>query len=306
MIRLDMFTKPIARISVVLTLLGNCTAYAQTPIEAGLEKPGSSFLLHLDAQETPVLRGLVNLDAAGLGSSGMAYPMIGGPLGLVVGVLTHAAVVEGSKAQQKNALQTAADKVAEPYQLVVGKWSLNDLMRQALPNLAKRVRISMSDSQVSEQQGLQKLIISPTFALTQDEKAIVLDYTFHITKSTTSPESVTSRAIIRVVSHPLVDEEPRKVWLSDDGERLRRELSGLLAEATEISVSITESVANASDVKHKTVRYQRGAEDVIERAQLISKTCDRLLLKNLRGEFVSVPTKPAPQGCANDISMSPS
>jgi hypothetical protein len=45
------------------------------------------------------------------------------------------------------------------------------------------------------------------------------------------------------------------------------------------------------DAPHRTVRYRLGGEERMERAQVLSERCDRLLIRNLRGWLMSVPVQ---------------
>jgi hypothetical protein len=47
---------------------------------------------------------------------------------------------------------------------------------------------------------------------------------------------------------------------------------------------------------YRTVRYPQGSSEQIERATLMAQSCDRLVIRNLRGTLMSVPAQD-PQGC---------
>jgi hypothetical protein len=51
--------------------------------------------------------------------------------------------------------------------------------------------------------------------------------------------------------------------------------------------------ASAEDTKpFKMVRYPEGGAEKMERTQIINDRCDGMVIRNLRGAFMSVPVKP--------------
>lgn len=277
---------------------GLSPAFAQKDAMGGGKAGAPALSLVESPSDAVVFHGLVNWDEAGLGSGTMAYPVVGGALSLVVGVLTHAALVEGDKSKQKTALQAAADKVVEPYQETLAKWSLNGLLKISLEQLQEPVVKSMVAKGAGDPSALV-VESQPTFALTSDQRAVVLDYAVSVYPPGDHVHPA-MKTVVRVISKALPAEDPKSIWLANEGARLKGEAVDLLKEALRISVEVAHASADESvgSPKQKTVRYMQGGEEHVERAQLVSESCERLVLKTLRGELMSVPAKVAPPSCA--------
>ena len=276
-----------------------CVLVSMPPAFAQADAKLSTALSVVESpSDAVVFHGLVNQDEAGLGTGGMAYPGIGGALGLVVGVLTHAALVEGEKSRQRTALQVAADKVVEPYQETLAKWSLNGLLKSAMDQLLQPVVKSMVSKGTGDP---ASLVVEPhpSFALTSDQRAVVLDYVVAVYSPGDHVHPVL-KTVVRVISKALTAEDPKSIWLANEGTRLKSEAVDLLKEALRVSVDVALASADesAGSPKQKTVRYMQGGEERVERAQLVNESCDRLVLKTLRGELMSVPAKIAPASCS--------
>ena len=80
------------------------------------------------------------------------------------------------------------------------------------------------------------------------------------------------------------------VWLADDGAKLKAESFALFGRSLDIALRVAAGDPAPADVPFKSFHYYEGVSEKVERAQLVSETCERQLLKTLRATFLSVPT----------------
>jgi hypothetical protein len=135
------------------------------------------------------------------------------------------------------------------------------------------------------------------YSLTQDQRAIVLDNTVAFYPEGGSKAPVYQNTV-RVVSQPRTEEDLAAYWSGEDGEKLKAEASALLAESLRIALAETRRGEADAALVQKTFRYPEGSSERIERAGMVSESCDRLVLKTLRGWMLSVPKRAAAADCA--------
>ncbi|RRS05422.1 hypothetical protein EIP75_04215 [Aquabacterium soli] len=241
-------------------------------------------------------RGAVNHDTTGLGAGAMLYPAVGGIGGLIAAVVTHGVLVESAKNSQKTQLQEAANRVLQPYESVLGGFRQHDLMQQAL-NKARTPGPKKLATMPTEIRHGRWIQCAPQFLLTQDHRAVVLENA--VTVATPGrPEPF--KAVIKVVSLPAKTDAPTAWWGEAEGARLKGESAGLLAESVDIALALARQEAAGAvgqAVVHKTVRYPEGGVRKMERAEVLSQTCERLLIRNLRGDLMSVPLLEPADSC---------
>lgn len=244
------------------------------------------WMLRLPSDASVEYHGVVNFDAAGMGAGGMVYPAFG-VAGLLAAVVTHGVIIDATKQKQKDQLQAKADEVLLAYKPFLDKFSYRDLMQRA----AAKVRFA-GESRLIEpgaDAGQGMLVESaPVLKLTQDQKAIVLDNLVAIQLPGVSRESA-YRTSIHVVSSPSTSTELAAFWSENDGERIKDESARLVAESLDIAFGEAGKGAVTSNAAYRTVRYFEGAAEKIERAQVLAEQCERLLIRTLRGNLMSVP-----------------
>lgn len=247
----------------------------------------TGFLLKLPASERVAFKGGVSFDQAGGAVEQKVYPA-SGLAGLLVAVATHGAIVSVSRSQEKTRLQTQADLVLGPYEEVLGHFSHQELMKAplaGLPGRGERRLIEASDP------GNGGWVVEgvPTFTMTQDEQALVLDHAV-VVYPALDRASIRYQNVVRVVSAPLPPEAPRAVWLAEQGQRLRQESQTLYAHSLRIILNeLAQGLSPAADSPQRTFRYPEGATQRMERAQLLSQHCERVIVRTLRGWVLSVP-----------------
>jgi hypothetical protein len=281
-------------------IAGTIIAMASVPIAAADDageapapvlqaaETNAGWVLRLPKEEQVVYRGIVSFDSAGMGSGGMLYPAPGLE-GFLAAVLTHGFIVEASKNSQKQKLQKKADKVLAPYQSIIGSYQHKDLMQRALGKLV--VDGSKTVADFSAEPGGHWLIESaPVFSMTSDESAIVLDNVISVYAPGT-PKTPVFQNVVRVISHPENATDLVGIRMKNDGESLKDDSASLLAESLQIAVDEVSRKAGENKNPHKTFRYFQGGTEQMERGQLVSERCNRVLLKTLRGWLMSVPSR---------------
>jgi hypothetical protein len=205
--------------------------------------------------------------------------------GMLAAVLTHGLLVGAAKDDQKAKLQTAANNVLGPYKAVLDNFDFRDLMRRALRKTANGANGKLIDP--PDDAGSEMLVESlPVFSLTQDQKAIILDNVVSITVRRNTPAAIHP---IRVVSTAQSETDIVAFWMRNDGEKLKDESARLVALSFDIAFRNVVSEADNVTPPYRTIRYQEGAAEKIERAQVLSNDCSRLVIRTLRGTLMSVP-----------------
>lgn len=268
---------------------------AHTSVNAAEAAPvqGGARYVWLEAGPGPIaLRGWLPDEASKAGGA-MSYPMVGGVLGLVAGILTHGAIVEAEKSRQKTAIQVEADRVTEPYQDLLKGASMSELMRAAGANGAGLVPAPQWVGAQQPSPDAHTIEFQPSFAMTQDQRALMMEGVVIVRAPGQSQQAAVSIGL-QAVSLPLKGESPRSQWLANQGAMFKAEVQGLLQEGLRMALAIARQPSDAdAALKPRTVRYVQGGEERAERARVLSEACDRWWIKNLRGDWMSVPPKNA-------------
>lgn len=245
--------------------------------------------LRLPKEEKVVYRGVVSFDAAGTGAGNIMYPAPNAA-GLLVAIITHGVIMESAREMQKNRMQSDADRVLSPYEAVLKDYSYNDLAQRALKRMTARGTKRLL--QVSESPDAERMIEgTPVFFMTQDQSALVLDST--VTIHAPGAATPAYQNTVRVVSKAREEENIVDFWNADQGEALKEQSAILLAEAMDIAVRALLAGASSDGNPSRTIRYMEGKTEKMERGQLMSEHCGRVVIKNLRGWLMSVPVRPA-------------
>jgi len=245
-----------------------------------------AWWLRLPKDEKVAFRGVVNFDQAGVGNNSFLYPAPNA-VGLLVAVLTHAAIVDSAKNSQKQKLQEKADQVLAPYQGILADYRHAELMKRGLEKTTTAADKHLVGSQ--EQPGPGWTVDStPVFSMTQDQTAIVLDNTIAIVGA--GGKDASFQGTVRIVSAPLAGADRAGLWTANGGEKLKEESSSLFAESLDIAARHAGGGLEGKGVQ-RTFRYFEGGTERMERAELLADLCSRLVLKTLRGDIMSVPAR---------------
>lgn len=189
----------------------------------------------------------------------------------------------------RNKLQEAADKELFPYQTVLASYNHRELMQSALEMTPAGGRKRLVG--FSETPGDDWFIESmPIFSFSPDQRAIILENNISIYPPGNWTAAV-YKNIVKVVSQPKSETDIVSFWTTDNGKKLKEESAGLFAESLGIALSEAANMANQNNNAHKTFRYFEGSTERMERGQLISEHCDRVVIKTLRGTPMSIPTR---------------
>jgi len=280
-----------AGLTAAFTVAGN--AYAAAPAASAPPRYVAKDLgwsLKLPAEETVVYQGIANFDNAGMGTGSMLYPAPN-IAGFIAALITHGVIVERTRNAQKTRMQEAADRVLLPYKSVLTDYKYRDLMRQALEKTTTSGDKRLAEP--SEKPGSDLRIESlPVFSMTQDQTAIVLDNAIVIYAPST-PSTPAYRNIVRVVSRAETAPDIVKHWTDNEGAALKIESARLLAESLDLALGDIAAGFEQARLQ-RTVRYNEGHTEKMERGEVIREHCGRVVLKNLRGWLMSVAAKPAP------------
>lgn len=273
--------------------------FAQADVEAPVVAPEPQWSVKLPADKEVIFHGATNADDAGLNAGGMLYPAPT-PLAFLAAIATHAIILDGSKRHQLSKQQEEADKVLLPYRPVIDKMDARDLVRTALAASAQGQPAKTIET-IPNPQTETILESTPVFWMTADQESIIVDNVLSIRKPGDNEKPAYSN-VIRVVSPPHRSSAPQTYWMGNS-KNLWETVVKLLSESIEIGLK----EANAAAIEEKpfrTVRFNEGRQEKMERAQLLEDRCGRMLLKTLRGSLMYVPrlntanTQPVDTSCS--------
>jgi hypothetical protein len=250
----------------------------------------TAWSLRLPKAQTVAYRGVASFDTAAGPGGGMLYPAPNAAVAIVA-LLTHATVVQTAKAKQMEKLQEDADKVLLPYRLVIDGYTHRELMQRALDRLPASVSKSLLSTSDKPASGWW-MDCALVFSMTQDQRAFVLDNTISVYAPDDSSLPAYVNAV-RVISPPRNAPDMVVFWAGNAGEHLKEESISLFAESMDLALSEATGRFAAVDNAQKTIRYPEGGQEKMERAQPVRETCDRVLMRTLRGGLMSVPRRRA-------------
>jgi hypothetical protein len=275
-------------------------------ISAALASPAwaqnDGLSLRLPKEDRIVYRGAVSFDQAGMGSGSFLYPAPNAA-GMLAAIITHGALAGSARESQKSKLEADADRVLSPYEAVLTSYTQRELAQRAVKKMATQGNKRLLE--LSDKPGADRLIEGVSvFYMTQDQSALVLDsiVAIHVPGGTSPAYQNT----IRVVSNPKGAENLAEFWNADQGEALKDQSAILLAEALDLALRAVLPEGPGEAAPFKTHRYLEGKSEKMERGQLFSEHCNRMVIKNLRGWLMSVPVKQSAGGaslCGEQSSM---
>lgn len=248
------------------------------PVRLGTE---GNWSVRLPEADKVVYKGEIiqdnrNVEADGIHSIDVLYSLA---------VVTGKYIKEYGKDEE---LQAEANKVLLPYQTALGNFTHRELVQRGLNKVSvggSKKWIEFNSPPVAD----WIVEVTPSFTLTQDQSAIVLNNHISI-YAPGSPSEPIYKNLIRIVSDPRNEPDPANFWMAGGGEKLKEESASLLARSLEI---VWGEIDNASrkdgPVRPKTIRYRHGKSEKMERAELIVTRCNRVVVRTLRGWLMSVP-----------------
>ncbi|MFD1121981.1 hypothetical protein ACFQ2T_05660 [Methylophilus flavus] len=288
---------------VINMLIFNSSAMAEPankPTTLSLPfKSNSQWMLELPNDGPVVYHGVYSLDEAGTGKGGMLYPAPSAA-GLVAAIVTHALIINSVKNEQKNQLQLNADQVLSSYQEALNHFKYGELIERTIDRLSLTPAAEHLKALAYSE---RRMIIesAPTFMLTQDQKTIIINDNVVIRIPGQTPE-VAHKSMIRVISAAENSADSSSFWTGNQGENIKGISSQLHAQSIDIALQTFAAGKSAESKPFQTVRYKEGLSDKVERAQVIHKDCDRMLIKNLRGVFISAPVVKSPENACEPVT----
>ncbi|AIF47594.1 hypothetical protein [Dyella japonica] len=256
------------------------------PVASVPAAQGLNWSLQLPADEKVPFSGVANFDGSGMSTGSMMYPAPNA-IGLLAAVLTHAAIMKSTRNAQKTKIQKDADKVLGPYQPVLDGFHTNALMERGLSLTSSGTARQLLQEGQDDHQGW--LVLStPSYAMTQDQSTLVLDNIVEI-YAPNERKKASYVNTVRVISSARQEQDMMTYWTRDQGNPLKEESARLLAAS--LDIAIADASRAKADAPFKTVRYQEGHAERMERGQLIDEQCGRVLLRSLRGTLMSAPAK---------------
>jgi hypothetical protein len=275
--------------AAALALVG-CSTAAQTDSQAKatterlLLGTQQAWRLRLPQQDEVFFQGAVNRDSTKGAGTAIVYPVYG-VAGLLVAVAAHAAIEGGMQNHKKSKEQAQADEVLNPYQPLIKSLSSKALMQQALDQLSSTEDKALIDFSALKFAGWN--VQGPfIFSMTQDQKAIFLDqdFIFQAPQSHAQPSQPYS---VRVIYNVPTGDNALDFWTTRQGENLKKISVQLLKESIELALS--DLPYASQDASEKTIRYAMGDVEKVERGQIVKESCDRLIIKTLRGGLLYAP-----------------
>ncbi|MFH1869259.1 MAG: hypothetical protein ABIK82_19330 [Pseudomonadota bacterium] len=227
---------------------------------------------------TPVWRGIGADEGAGTNGMTMLYPAPNAG-GLLVAILTHAAIVQGERSADRAARQAEADRVLETHAATIAALSAELLLAAARERLPK-LMLDASRGLIVE--------IEPRYSLSMDQRTLILDSTFRVHAADT-PSVTRFENTVRVVSTPCEAEDPAAHWAAEAGSALKKESVAMLAHSLQVALA---PLAPTNPKAFRTQRYRFGQSEKIERGQPVASGCARIVLRTLRDWLMSVPIAP--------------
>ncbi len=248
----------------------------------------AAWVVKLPEIDTIDYRGMVNLDSAGgTGNAGMLYPAPN-LIGFFAAVVTHSVINESAKSSQKTEMQVNADRFLVPYRETLLSFRQSELAKNGLDRTSIKGSRLLGFSEKMTNEWVIEAI--PTFFVTPDENAIILDNAIKLSQVGADP-STAFTTVIRVISSPKSDATLSKFWMVESGAKIKEESVDLYAQSLEIALKEFHQKSGDDGIPYKTVRYRQGSVEKMERAKIVSASCNRMLIKTLRGHLMSVPAK---------------
>ncbi|WP_372663009.1 hypothetical protein, partial [Hydrogenophaga sp.] len=215
------------------------------------------------------------------GSTGTILYPAPNAAGLLVAILTHSLLVNGTRESERKARQTASDQALLPYQGAIDRLNFDQLA------LDVQSRLISANTQPATPPRV--VYLQPHFRVATDHRVIVLDTGVRV-QDAEAARQVRFDGVVQVVSPPREGDEPLTKWLDNDAQLFRDALATMLSHAVDIALRIGKTTTTEPA---RTQRYVFGNEVRMERGQPLATGCGRVVLWTLRESWMSVPISPS-------------
>lgn len=263
-------------------LLGMAVALGCIATPVGAQEAGNNSLsIVVPSGEKVPWRGIPVDEAAG-SVGAMLYPAPN-PAGLLVAILTHAALSRGSQDAERRAKQEEADRVLQPHGEALSQMSPTRLLEQTLKHWSREGENTLIADTGAARTGWI-IELQPAFSMAPDGRTIVLDNAVKVYKRAT-PESPHFQNIVRIVSSPKPaggdqEQDAAKLPLLDESAQM-------LAHSFDLALQFGGD--SSPDAVSRTQRYRFGDGEKMERGAVLASVCSRVVLRTLRDWLMSVP-----------------
>lgn len=299
--------KPVVFVLLLLGV-GACASYNDKP-RIGYKKQSDSVLngdtihLNLDFQSGVTFLGYVSPEIRELGApNNAAYPGNNGGA-FLASVFLHAAIAESAQASREKALQEKASQVLKPYRPFLEGVTNADVVERALPALGEgRYGFKMYDAGSTQHGAVLESV--PVYFMTQDQNTIILKNAVKMYSSAGESDVIYENLI--ETHYSIAGETPaEKVWARDGGKHLIDKSIDLFSESIDLAVDDVAGRLAYIDDKNRTLQYLRGQKKVYQRGKRLRQSCDRMLIRTLRGWLKSVPRAVVTETECKSISAAP-
>ena len=267
---------PVANVATAAT-----AATAATP-----QATAQRIALRAALEEKVAFHGTLNYDQAGSGAGNMMYPAPG-LAGLLVAIAVHAAISNSARDAEKQKMRDQADLILAPHKALLGSYRHADLLRDAVPMITSSNQMRVLENQIAGGAGEVLVDSVPTFFMTQDRRALVLETAIAVRRP---DHGKAYETLIRVISPATEVDTGASVWFDNEAVKLKAASARMFAQSVDLAIQESRAAPGGPEV-FKTVRYNEGGDERMERAQILSSDCARLVLRTLRGQLLVVPRR---------------
>ena len=267
-------------------------ADARADVTSARTAQAQDWAVRLPNETNLQFRGVLGNESAGGSGSAMLYPAPN-VAGLVAALVTHGLLNSATRKREATLAQEAANKVLDPYRGLIGDLRHDDVFQLAL--MQRRANAKSRVAVPGEAPGADWMFaVEPVYSMTQDQNALLLDIAV-VVYAPNAPAAPTYQNALRVVSAPIASDDPLVFWSDNNGQNLKSVSAQLMAMALELAANEVDKsnskAAESTAPNQRTMRYVQGKSERIERAELLRVTCDRAVIKTLRGGLMWVPLK---------------
>lgn len=267
-------------------------ADARVDVTSARTAQAQDWAVRLPNETNLQFRGVLGNESAGGSGSAMLYPAPN-VAGLVAALVTHGLLNSATRKREATLAQEAANKVLDPYRGLIADLRHDDVFQLAL--MQRRANAKSRVAVPGEAPGADWMFaVEPVFSMTQDQNALLLDIAV-VVYAPNAPAAPAYQNALRVVSAPIASDDPLVFWSENNGQNLKSVSAQLMAMALELAANEVDKsnskAAESTAPNQRTMRYVQGKSERIERAELLRVTCDRAVIKTLRGGLMWVPLK---------------
>lgn len=242
------------------------------------------------SENVPLLiRGVIPPEKIGLANGNGFYAPIatGEPLvdliSVPVQLLANWSVIKVQQNSHLSKLTKESIEFGDPYTKLLDGVTKKELLAHSIAMIPDIVDSTILETDHKDS-GAVKLLYD--FSITDDHKAIILDTVFQTNKAEKTPHSDLN---IKIISTPKQDLESINDWI-EKAYDIKSEITELLAESIRILLLFKDIENDFTSYRERSIRYHEGGKVRFERALVLGEYCGRILMRNLRGIYFSVPS----------------